>query len=43
MSQRKIEYNKTEAGGEKMLLNELTEKITGLAIKVLRKLGPGFL
>jgi len=26
-----------------MSLNELTEKIIGLAIKVHRKLGPGFL
>ena len=26
-----------------MLINELTEKIIGLAIKVHRKLGPGFL
>jgi len=37
-SQRKIEYQKTEVRIEKMLLNELTEKIIDLAIKVLRKL-----
>jgi len=42
-SQRKIEYQKTEARVEKMLLNKLIKKIIGLAIKVLRKPGPGFL
>jgi len=42
-SQRKIEYQKTEAGVEKMALNELTEKIIGMAITVHRNLGTGFL
>jgi len=42
-SQRKIEYKETEEGIEKMLLNELTEKIIGMAIKLHRNLGSGFL